>query len=574
MERGERGGADPRSAVEVGQPDLDALQAAVAATRQALVHSAAAWDALPDADLAGWMGAAADLSRVVVGMQVQLAAALLARSSGPGGMVKAAGRPARDAFESFDMRMGFRTPKGQLMQLFGLRAFQAEALLKLASATRELVGDGSQPARQPERPALAAALARGELSAEQAWVVHQELPQEEPAGAPTGILAHSEAALVAQATGGRVDLTQRAPGEPEPVFDRDVWGGRRLEVHHLRDEARDWAVAMRPELVEPDHAAQVRARFLRLSHAKGGGFDITGFAPEAEGAALLSLLDAYTSPRRRPGGPESPDDVPADVAEAGAGGAAADAAGGVADGLAAPPPDPAEERRSREQISFDVLHMIFDRHARGVDSPTNHGSAPTLVITLSAEALARHQAVGCSPLRPSADVLVPSARPTPGTQWADALAALDDRFARVSRTNRVIPVGEALTLLCNDNVQYLVTGDGGEPLELGRKRRHFSPHQRKALIVRDRHCRAPGCAAPPDWCEAHHVVPWAEGGPTDLDHGILLCNFHHHEVHRGHLLVEAVPTPVPTGPGRGLSRTPWRVISTHTADYAPLSFAA
>lgn len=539
MERGETGDADPRTEM----PDRRALEDAVAAARHTLVAGAATWAALPDDELAGWMGAIADLSRAVVGLQVEMAAAMMARSSGPSGMVDATGRPARDAFESFDMQMGFRTPKAQLMQLFGLRAFQAEALLKLAAATRPVAAEGKEAAGAAARPALAAALARGELSSEQAWVVHQELPEEEPAEAPTGILAHSEAALVAQATGGRIDLTERAPGEPEPVYDRDLWGGRRLEVHHLRDQAKDWAVAMRPERVEPDHAAQVRARFLRLSHARGGGYEISGFAPEAEGAALLSLMDAYTSPRRRAGGPESPDDTTTSASE----------------------PQPAAELRSREQICFDVLHMLVDHHARGADSPTNHGSAPTLVITLSAEALARHQA---GELRPSA----PSVQPPVGSKWADSLAALDDRFARVSRSNRVIPVGEALTLHCNDNVQYLVTGDGGEPLELGRKRRHFSPHQRKALIVRDRHCRAPGCAAPPDWCEAHHVVPWADGGPTDLDHGILLCNFHHHEVHRGHLVVEAVPAP--RGPQSGGPRTPWRVISTHTADYAPLSFAA
>ncbi|RKW69415.1 HNH endonuclease [Galactobacter caseinivorans] len=539
---------DPERAV----PDRVALDSALATTRAVLAPGAVAWEHLSDEELAGWLGTIADLSRAVVGLQVEMAAALLARSSGPSGMVDSSGRPARDPFESFDMRMGFRTPKGQLMQLFGLRAFQAETLLKLASATRALAADAEHPARPAARPALAAALQRGELSSEQAWVVHQELPEEEPTEAPTGILAHSEAALVAQATGGRVDLTQRAPGEPEPVYDRDVWGGRRLEVHHLRDQAKDWAVAMRPERVEPDYATQVRARSLRLSHAKGGGYDISGFAPETEGAALLSLLDAYTSPRRRPGGPESPDDV--------------QTAPGAPVGPAAQ-----DEIRSREQISFDVLHMIFDHHARGVDSPTNHGAAPTLVITLSAEALARHQAAEPAPLVTGATGPVGPAGPA-GPQWADALSALDDRFARVSRSNRVIPVGEALTLLCNDNVQYLVTGDGGEPLELGRKRRHFSPHQRKALIVRDRHCRAPGCTAPPDWCEAHHVVPWAEGGPTDLDHGILLCNFHHHEVHRGHLLVE--PVPVPSGPRGGPPRTPWRVISTHTADYAPLSFAA
>ena len=30
------------------------------------------------------------------------------------------------------------------------------------------------------------------------------------------------------------------------------------------------------------------------------------------------------------------------------------------------------------------------------------------------------------------------------------------------------------------------------------------------------------------------MITWAEGGPTDLDNGALLCDFHHHQVHRQH----------------------------------------
>ena len=34
-------------------------------------------------------------------------------------------------------------------------------------------------------------------------------------------------------------------------------------------------------------------------------------------------------------------------------------------------------------------------------------------------------------------------------------------------------------------------------------------------------------------CEAHHVVPWAAGGPTDLDNMIMLCPRHHAETDAG-----------------------------------------
>ena len=36
---------------------------------------------------------------------------------------------------------------------------------------------------------------------------------------------------------------------------------------------------------------------------------------------------------------------------------------------------------------------------------------------------------------------------------------------------------------------------------------------------------------PAEFCEAHHNVPWSQGGKTDLKDGKLLCPFHHHRAH-------------------------------------------
>jgi hypothetical protein len=70
-------------------------------------------------------------------------------------------------------------------------------------------------------------------------------------------------------------------------------------------------------------------------------------------------------------------------------------------------------------------------------------------------------------------------------------------------------------------------------VELGRQKRVVSPQLRKALEGRDRHCRWPGCTRPGSWCEAHHVVPWTKGGPTNPDNLVLLCSRHHVQAHEG-----------------------------------------
>ena len=36
---------------------------------------------------------------------------------------------------------------------------------------------------------------------------------------------------------------------------------------------------------------------------------------------------------------------------------------------------------------------------------------------------------------------------------------------------------------------------------------------------------------PGQWCDAHHLVHWADGGPTDVSNAALLCERHHTTVH-------------------------------------------
>jgi len=65
------------------------------------------------------------------------------------------------------------------------------------------------------------------------------------------------------------------------------------------------------------------------------------------------------------------------------------------------------------------------------------------------------------------------------------------------------------------------------------------PRPTKALWLRDGGCTLPGCTMPAQWCDAHHLTHWLDGGPTDLANAALLCGYHHHLVHdrrlAGHL---------------------------------------
>jgi hypothetical protein len=70
---------------------------------------------------------------------------------------------------------------------------------------------------------------------------------------------------------------------------------------------------------------------------------------------------------------------------------------------------------------------------------------------------------------------------------------------------------------------------GPTVLDVGRRTRTIPPALRRALEVRDRGCRFPGCGL--RFTDAHHVVHWGDGGETSLANTLLLCRYHHRLVH-------------------------------------------
>jgi hypothetical protein len=156
-----------------------------------------------------------------------------------------------------------------------------------------------------------------------------------------------------------------------------------------------------------------------------------------------------------------------------------------------------DDDRTPAQRRADALGEICRQWLNDGSRPAVADERPHLSVTVGAGAL-RQNALGAAEL--------------------DHVGAVRPQIAR--------------QMACDASVMRVVLSGRSEPLDVGRRTSIVPPAIRRAVIVRDRHCRFPGCDRPQAWCDAHHVVHWADGGPTALANLLLLCRRHHGMVHR------------------------------------------
>jgi Domain of unknown function (DUF222)/HNH endonuclease len=124
-----------------------------------------------------------------------------------------------------------------------------------------------------------------------------------------------------------------------------------------------------------------------------------------------------------------------------------------------------------------------------------------------------------------------------------------------------LPVSSATVqrMACDCSVTRVLLDQDSAVVDMGRSKRVIASALRNALKMRDGHCRWPGCERTASWCDGHHVVHWAHGGPTDLDNLLLLCRRHHRMVHEGGwqlMRVEGIVTTVAPTVRFGAARGP------------------
>lgn len=116
---------------------------------------------------------------------------------------------------------------------------------------------------------------------------------------------------------------------------------------------------------------------------------------------------------------------------------------------------------------------------------------------------------------------------------ADASTLAEDGLGRCEVVDgSPIDRGELGRICCDASVVGHIVRNGTEPLAIGRRSRVWTAAQRRAISVRDAgRCRFPGCQR--RITDVHHLIPWEQGGPTEVANGALVCTRHHTLVHSG-----------------------------------------
>ncbi|PXA70784.1 HNH endonuclease signature motif containing protein [Cryobacterium arcticum] len=523
-------GTPPESSVPVvagAESPADALLAAADAVAR-LGDCSADFDALPDADLLAAQREITRLQTLTTTRSVWVATAIAERSRpelGQKGLAKQqgflnpgdlmqdlTGASKADAHKLIDVgRMLADSAAAEAAAARARAEADAEAARRLLdTALNSTDGDGDDwgagggdgtdtaPAAAPvEIPALpwhtpiAHAVTDGSLSAAQAHAIRTGLGDIDTV-VTADVLAENLATLLEEARTLTIDqLIRRA--------------------RRMRDRLDEAGISKREQKAWED-------RYLRIWTLDTGQVRINGLFPPEQGAYITAVADGLTGPRR--GGVHFVDPDRAAWAKA------------VQD-------DP----RSTDQLTADGFIDLIKAGSTINPNRMLGGRTPAVRILKTQRPNTRPTA----PLtgrpetqQPTRLTVDPSPVPPLGPPLQllrnpdDILLPLPDGTGHGYIEGNPAPVSQETIdrLICDAGTVDITFDPTGQPLDVGREERLFTPAQRIALAARDGGCRWGDCTKPPSQTEAHHIEQWKrDDGRTDIRLGILLCNPHHRLLH-------------------------------------------
>ncbi|WP_405064297.1 HNH endonuclease [Kribbella sp. NBC_01505] len=233
-----------------------------------------------------------------------------------------------------------------------------------------------------------------------------------------------------------------------------------------------------PEPAEDEAHAK---RSLRLRDVEGG-VKISGFLPGATGEQIKTQIHTLSEPHKTIDGERDP--------------------------------------RSLQERQADALAVISDAAAGNRDYP----GVPHLTVTIDFEDLKN----ALADIPDAFNGAAGSTRATGGPGGTGATGGSGGMGELAFGGN--LSAGAVRLLACDAAILPIVLGGDSQPLDVGTEQRFVNRYMRRVLNKRDKGCVI--CKAPPWMCHAHHVIHWADGGPTSLHNLALVCAAHHRAVHK------------------------------------------
>jgi hypothetical protein len=278
----------------------------------------------------------------------------------------------------------------------------------LGSATRPQMGFSGEPV-EAHFPAVAAALADGDLGADAAWSIVRELDRARRVADPIAFAA-ADRELVDAATG----VGDAAPIRASPMS----FGCRRRPGQRSSTKTGP--------------SPTTSGRCVDAGSGSAGLIPVSGELLPEVAARLTRLFHAHLAPRS--GGGFMTEAERADIARRG-------------------------ETRTADQQRHDILATIIQSSARSGEHPSIGGAAPTVLVSVRASDLKAGRGVG------HAD----------GVDVPVSLRAVRQ-------------------LICTGGIQKVGFDDHGRIIGIGSPERCFTPHQRRAITLRDGAASSPAAA--------------------------------------------------------------------------------
>lgn len=390
---------------------------------------------------------------------------------------------------------GAANPRMLLVTMLHISPGEASRRLAVATATHPVTDPISQTTTDTRQPLLARALDHGEVSLDQAATLMRHVDQaqhlEHGGRIPTGTAAALEEALTDIGAHNAPDYLNKCAERALNNLDPD--GNQPTDGELLANEGIVFARPRRGMVGFRGHMTVLD--YEEFITATGTATNPRATTKNSHGTSGSQAMGASIG---------TPDRAGTSSASGTASGASGET-GAFLDGQAPAfdsDGEPSLDRRTRGQ---KLLHGLLDivRNATHAGTlPDNGGLRPQLIVTMN---------------------------------LTDLITGLGN--AGVPNSGD-IPITSIRKAACDAEIIPILLGGDSEVLDVGRSMRIIPDTLRKALHARDRGCTFPDCDRPPTWTEAHHIIPWSEGGLTSLENSCLLCSHHHHVIHRQNWKIE------------------------------------